>query len=83
MPIRRLRLLDGGVAPTRLVMAWVEMPSLRVLRSEQVYASADPDDAGLRVRYESANRDFRAALSVDAHGLVRDYPHLATLIASE
>ncbi len=75
-----LRLLDGGVAPTRLVMAWVEMPSLRVLRSDQVYAARSPLDAATGravVRYTSASRDFTADLTVDADGLVVDYPRLA------
>lgn len=36
MPIRRLGLLDRHVARTRLVMALVEVPSLRVLRSDQL-----------------------------------------------
>lgn len=77
MPIRRLGLLDRPVVDTHLVMAWVEVPSLRVLRSDQVYASA-PDDAGRRrVRYASADGAFTALLQVDDDGLVVDYPGLA------
>ncbi|MDN4480236.1 putative glycolipid-binding domain-containing protein [Demequina muriae] len=74
MPIRRLGLLDGDLACTNLVMAWVEMPSLRVLRSDQAYASGA--SAGL-VNYASADGSFRAELTVDADGLVIDYPDLA------
>lgn len=78
MPIRRLGLLDRDVDETHLVMAWVEVPSLRVLRSEQIYASApDGDDDGGRVRYTTSSRDFSALLSVDSDGLVIDYPGLA------
>lgn len=76
MPIRRLGLLERDVAERTLVMAWVEMPSLRVLRSDQVYASGPPADPG-RVRYTSFSRDFSADLIVDADGLVIEYPTLA------
>ncbi|MCT1617303.1 putative glycolipid-binding domain-containing protein [Kocuria marina] len=74
MPIRRLGLLQGGVPEIPLVMAWIEVPSLRVIRSDQVYASGSGD--GL-VRYTSCTRDFSAELTVDPQGVVIDYPHLA------
>ncbi|WP_298455964.1 putative glycolipid-binding domain-containing protein [uncultured Cellulomonas sp.] len=77
MPIRRLGVLDHDVDDKHLVMAWVEVPSLRVLRSDQVYASAPSDDDGRRVRYASYSGDFSAVLSVDEDGLVVDYPDLA------
>jgi hypothetical protein len=76
MPIRRLGLLEHDIPDTSLVMAWVEMPSLRVLRSDQVYASGPAADRS-RVRYTSFSRDFSAELSVDADGFVTDYPTLA------
>ncbi|MFE6236005.1 putative glycolipid-binding domain-containing protein [Cellulosimicrobium sp. NPDC057862] len=82
MPILRLGLLDDRPpsGETRLVMAWVDLPSLAVLRSDQVYAAREPLDAvtghGV-VTYTSATRDFTADLTVDADGLVVDYPHLA------
>ena len=73
MPIRRLGLLDGTVEEQVLTMAWIEVPSLRVISSTQRYASAGPG----RVRYESELRDFRAELTVDADGFVINYPGLA------
>lgn len=76
MPIRRLGLLASDLPETPLVMAWVEVPSLRVIRSDQVYASAAPGN----VRYRSYSRDFSAELSVDADGIVIDYPGLATRV---
>lgn len=76
MPIRRLGLLDRDVPATQLAMAWVEMPSLRVSRSEQVYASQWEGERRL-VRYSSLRGDFSADLTVDSHGLVIDYPSLA------
>lgn len=76
MPIRRLGLLTRDVEQTNLVMAWVEMPSLRVLRSDQVYASGPAGDRN-HVRYTSFSRDFSAQLTVDRDGFVLDYPTLA------
>jgi hypothetical protein len=76
MPIRRLGLLEHEVEDTPLVMAWVEVPSLRVLRSDQIYGSVDIAE-GRRVRYTSASRDFSATLTVDDVGVVLEYPGLA------
>ena len=76
MPIRRLGLLEHDLPDTPLAMAWVEMPSLRVLRSDQVYASGPAADRR-RVRYTSFSRDFSAELTVDTDGFVTDYPTLA------
>lgn len=78
MPIRRLALLDRHVEPVALVMAWVEVPSLRVVRSRQLYGSGTKR-AGTEptVRYQSENRDFDAELTVDGDGMVVDYPTLA------
>ncbi|WP_295010699.1 putative glycolipid-binding domain-containing protein [uncultured Microbacterium sp.] len=74
MPIRRLGLLEREVPPTPLIMAWVEVPSLRVLRSDQLYASSPRPG---RVRYRSLHRDFEAELLVDQDGVVIEYPTLA------
>lgn len=82
MPVLRLDLLGDrprGEEST-LVMAWVDVPSLQVLRSSQVYATRehfDPATGHGVVTYTSATRDFTADLTVDADGLVVDYPHLA------
>ena len=78
MPIRRLRLLTGNVPETPLVMAWIEIPSLRVIRSDQVYASSTP---GL-VRYRGAGGDDQVELTVDSDGIVIGYPGLATRLAT-
>lgn len=72
MPIRRLGLLTGNVPDTPLLMAWIEVPSLRVFRSDQVYAASTPG----RVRFRSDS--FHAELTVDSDGIVIDYPDLAS-----
>jgi len=84
MPILRLGLLDAAGSETALVMAWVDLPSLQVIRSDQVYRGVrayDPDAGSAVVRYESANRSFMADLTVDEDGIVIDYPWLAKRIA--
>jgi len=73
MPIRRLGLLERHVPETPLTIAWVDVPSLRVIRSDQVYASAGPG----RVRFRTADGGFQAVLDVDRDGIVRNYPELA------
>jgi uncharacterized protein len=95
MPIRRLELLDRHVDETRLTMAWVEVPSLRVIRSDQVYASGSGAEGGgpekggpesvryRSVRYKSYRRDFSAELTVDDDGIVIDYPGLARRIVDD
>ncbi|TXK15767.1 putative glycolipid-binding domain-containing protein [Microbacterium wangchenii] len=72
MPIRRLGLLSGDVPATGLVMAWVEVPSLRVIRSDQSYASS-----GALVHYRSLTRGVAVDLDVDHHGIVVNYPGMA------
>lgn len=79
MPILRLGALRG-VEETELTMAWVDLPSLEVRASRQVYAAEHPYDPAAgraTVRYRSADRGFVADLGVDEDGLVIDYPRLA------
>jgi uncharacterized protein len=76
MPIRRLGLLDREAPETTLVMAWVEVPSLRVLRSEQIYAASPAVSPGT-VRFATADGEFQAEITVDRDGIVVDYPGLA------
>lgn len=83
MPILRLDLLNASAPAddTKLTVAWVEMPSLRVLPSKQVYSqvSAYDEDRGYGViLYSSTARGFTAELAVDADGAVLDYPGMAT-----
>lgn len=74
MPIRRLGLHTQPHAVQPLIMAWVEVPSLRVIASDQYYGSPSVD--GL-VTYASGTRQVNVQLKVDRQGVVLDYPGLA------
>jgi hypothetical protein len=80
MPVRRLRLLEEAVPPTPLVLAWIDVPSLRVVRDEQVYASAGDGTAPRQVAFSSPDGEggvFSTRFTVDEDGLVLDYPGIA------
>jgi hypothetical protein len=72
LPVRRLSLADGESAD--IVTAYVEAGSFRVSADPQRYTRLAVD----RYRYESRDSDFVAELTVDADGLVIDYPGLFT-----
>ncbi|MGC5166768.1 putative glycolipid-binding domain-containing protein [Luteimicrobium sp. DT211] len=74
MPALRLGVLDHDVAPTELTMAWVEVPSLRVVADRQTYAGAVVDDRRV-ARYTSGR--YVVDLALDADGVVVAYPGLA------
>ena len=74
MPAARL-----GGEPADHVMAWVSVPDLAVLRSEQRY---EPAGDG-RVRYVGLDHDFTAVLELDEAGFVTRYPGLAERVAPE
>jgi len=73
MPIRRLGLLEAQVPKTQLIMAWIDMPSLEVIASDQYYSSIDSKT----VRYASGTRGVDVELEVDSDGVVVHYPDLA------
>jgi uncharacterized protein len=64
--------------PADHVMAWVSLPDLAVLRSEQRYEPVD----GQRVRYVGLDHDFTAVLELDEDGFVVVYPGLAERVAT-
>jgi uncharacterized protein len=68
MPAARL-----GEEPVDHVMAWVDVPSLDVHRSEQRYEPLGEQ----RVRYVALDGDFTAELELDQDGFVLHYPGLA------
>ncbi|MER6300376.1 putative glycolipid-binding domain-containing protein [Kitasatospora sp. NPDC001539] len=58
------------------LMAWVRVPDLTVHPSRQTYTHLRTvPDGTATVRFTSG--DYRADLTVDADGLIRDYPELA------
>lgn len=72
LPIRRLGLLGRPAGTTRTITAaWVLLPSLAVVPSEQTYTVLGDG----KIRYASGS--FTADLTVDADGFVVDYPALA------
>lgn len=77
MPILRLGLLHRTVPRTPLIMAWIDMPSLRVIASDQYYASASSSS----VAYSSGTRGVDVTLGVDRDGIVMDYPQLARRVS--
>jgi uncharacterized protein len=73
MPIRRLGLLHEPAGTARTITAaWVLVPSLAVIPSQQTYTVLGDG------RIEYASGTFRADLTVDGEGYVRHYPGLAT-----
>lgn len=70
LPIRRLKLAIGQRADVSA--AWLRFPSLDVERLEQSYTRT----AERTFLYESRGGAFQRTLTVDANGLVTDYPDL-------
>jgi hypothetical protein len=70
LPIRRLKLPVGGTA--EILTAYVSVPDLTVVADPQRYTRL----TDLEYRYESRESDFERTISVDAHGLVVNYPGL-------
>ena len=79
MPMLRLGALTERMPETDFTMAWIDLPSLEVICSHQIYdtVSTLSADGVAEVRYQSGERDFERVLTVDADGLVIDYPTLA------
>jgi hypothetical protein len=73
LPVLRDGLLRPG-PPRRYVMRWVDVPSLEVTTSEQLY---EPVGNGV-VHFRSGA--FRARIQFDAAGFVTHYPGIATRI---
>jgi N-acetyltransferase len=76
LPIRRLNLAVGAHADVRA--AWVRFPALTVEVLEQAYTRLDVSS----YRYESAGGRFRRDLTVNADGLVLEYPDFWSAEAS-
>ncbi|WP_329106397.1 putative glycolipid-binding domain-containing protein [Micromonospora sp. NBC_01699] len=78
LPVRRLGLRNAAPGTVhRITVAWVLVPSLLVVPSEQVYTAL----AGGNVRFR--DDDFEADLGLDADGYVVSYPGLAERVGTE
>jgi hypothetical protein len=79
LPIRRLG-LHKEPGEHEMPMVVVSVPTLEVQVVRQSYRTVSTLDADGRAVVEFAQDDFTVALTVDADGLVLDYPGLATRI---
>ena len=77
MPILRAGLHDDGAGERDFVMAWVDVPSLAVSRSEQTYRHLRRDGDRAVVRYGGSHRGGAWEIEIDALGLVARYEGLA------
>ncbi len=81
LPIRRLSLQPGQSAD--LLVAYITVPELEVRMMPQRYSCLEHRADGGLYRYESLNSGFTRDLSVDAQGLVIDYPGIWKRIGSD
>ncbi|HEV2238134.1 MAG TPA: putative glycolipid-binding domain-containing protein [Ktedonobacterales bacterium] len=72
LPIRRLALAPGE--SREILVAYVSVPELTVRPVRQRYTHLAQTDSGGTWRYEGLESGFRADLTVDADGVVLDYP---------
>ena len=77
MPIIRHG-LQRGTGTQRFLMAFVQVPTLSVVTSQQSYTHLSLNEDAARVRYASGT--FVSDLTVDRDGLVLDYPTMASRI---
>ncbi len=76
MPILRHGLLDGG-GPIELTMAWVAVPALAVQADGQRYRHVGSAADRHVIGFEAVDGSFVTDITVDADGIVIDYPGIA------
>jgi hypothetical protein len=74
LPIRRLGLRSGESAEINVV--YVTIPGMKVRVAPQRYTCLEASSAGGKYKFESLDSSFTAVITVDADGLVEDYPEL-------
>lgn len=79
MPILRHD-LHRGPGDHSFLMAFVEIPSLRVVSSRQRYTHLRASDDGAIVRYSSGS--FQSDLEIDSDGFVVTYPQLGRRLSA-
>jgi hypothetical protein len=74
LPIKRI---DWKVGQSEMFrMAWISVPELTVTPNRQRYTCLEKTADGAKFRFESPDINFEAVITVDADGLVVDYPGL-------
>ncbi len=76
MPILRNGLLHGG-RPIELTMAWVSVPALAVHADGQRYRHVSSAADRHVIGFDAVDGSFAADITVDADGVVIDYPGIA------
>jgi hypothetical protein len=79
LPIRNLNLRVGE--SREIAVVYVGLPGLVTSRKDQRYTCLSVNDSGGIYRYESLESSFTADLTVDADGLVVDYPGIFVMDA--
>ena len=74
LPIRRLSLSSGESAEIKVV--YFTIPEMQVSVDPQRYTCLAVGSAGGKYKFESLDSGFTAVITVDADGLVEDYPEL-------
>ena len=74
LPIRRLSLTSGESAEIKVV--YFTIPEMQVSVDPQRYTCLETSHAGGKYKFESLDSGFTAVITVDADGLVEDYPEL-------
>lgn len=74
LPIRRLSLISGESAEIKVV--YFTIPEMQVSVAPQKYACLEINSGGGKFRFESLDSGFTAVITVDADGLVAEYPKL-------
>lgn len=74
LPIRRLSLTPGQSAGIKVL--YFTIPEMQVRVDPQRYTCLEADGPGGKYKFESLDSGFTAVITVDADGLVEDYPGL-------
>jgi hypothetical protein len=74
LPIQRLRLSPGESAEIKVV--YFIIPQIQVSVVPQRYTCLETNSTGGKYKFESLDTGFTAVITVDADGLVEDYPQL-------
>jgi hypothetical protein len=74
LPIRRLNLKPGESVEIKVV--YFTIPQMQITADPQRYTCLERGSAGGKYKFESLDGNFTADITVDADGLVEDYPQL-------